>query len=72
VAKHLAVLGGAGYSSLGGPYGGGYVYFSAGAAYDFRSLSFSLLFVDTTSEAKALFYNAAAARRVLGSVIWRF
>jgi uncharacterized protein (TIGR02001 family) len=72
VAKHLSVLGGVGYSYLGGPYSGGYVYWSAGAAYSVSSLSFSLLFVDTSSEAKALFYNAAAVRRVLGTASWRF
>jgi uncharacterized protein (TIGR02001 family) len=72
VAKHLGVIGGVGYSYLGGPRGGGYVYWSAGAAYSFGSLSFSLLFVDTSSEAKALFYNAAAVRRVLGTAVWRF
>lgn len=72
VAKHLAAIGGVGYSYLGGPQSGGYVYWSAGAAYTLGPLSFSVLFVDTSSEAKVLFYNAAAVRRVLGTVVWRF
>jgi hypothetical protein len=72
VAKHLALTGGLGYSYLGGPFSGGYVYWSAGVAYSVSSVSFSVLFVDTSSEAKALFYNAAAVRRVVGTAIWRF
>ncbi len=69
---HLSVTGGAGYSYIGGPESGGYVYWSAGLAYDLKSVSLAVSFVDTSSEAKALFYNAAAANRILGAAIWRF
>jgi uncharacterized protein (TIGR02001 family) len=70
--RHLSVTGGAGYSYIGGPESGGYVYWSAGLAYDLGSLSLAVSFVDTSSEAKTLFYNAAAANRILGAAIWRF
>ena len=70
--QRLSVTGGAGYSYVGGPESGGYVYWSAGLAYDYRSKSLAVSFVDTSSEAKALFYNAAASNRILGAVIWRF
>jgi len=63
---------GAGYSFLDGPRSGGYAYWSAGAAYDFRSLTLVLSYVDTTAEAKALFYNAAATGEWTATAIWRF
>jgi uncharacterized protein (TIGR02001 family) len=70
--KHLSVTAGAGYSYIGGPEPGGYVYWSAGLAYDLRSVSLAVSFVDTSSEANVLFYNAAASKRLLGAAIWRF
>jgi uncharacterized protein (TIGR02001 family) len=68
----LSVTAGLGYSFLDGPESGGYVYWSGGAAYDFRSLTLSLAYVNTSAEAKALFYNAAASGQWTGTVIWRF
>jgi hypothetical protein len=63
---------GVGYSTLSGPYSGGYTYWSIGAAYDWRSVTLAASYANTSSEAKALFYNAAAAGRFIGTVIWRF
>jgi len=63
---------GAGYSFLDGPRSGGYAYWSGGAAYDFQSLTLVLSYVDTTAEAKALFYNAAATGEWTATAIWRF
>jgi uncharacterized protein (TIGR02001 family) len=68
----LSAIAGVGYSFLQGPDSGGYTYWSAGASYDWRSVSLVLSYVDTTAEAKALFYNAAASGRFTGTVIWRF
>jgi uncharacterized protein (TIGR02001 family) len=68
----LSATAGVGYSHLGGPDPGGYVYWSLGAAYDFRSVSLALSYVNTTAEAKALFYNAAATGRWTATAIWRF
>ena len=68
----FSLLAGVGYSSLQGPAGGGYVYYSAGAAYNFRSLSLILSYVNTSAEAKALFYNAAASGQWTGTAVWRF
>jgi uncharacterized protein (TIGR02001 family) len=68
----LSGTAGFGYSFLDGPTSGGYTYWSVGAAYDFRSLSFAVSYVDTSSEAKALFYNAAASGRWMATAIWRF
>jgi uncharacterized protein (TIGR02001 family) len=68
----LSANAGVGYSSLSGPDSGNYTYWSLGAAYDFRSLTLALSYVNTTAGAKALFYNAAATGEWTGTVIWRF
>ncbi len=68
----FSVLAGVGYSFLGGPESGGYAYWSAGAAYDYRSVALVFSYVNTSHEAKALFYNAAATGQWTGTAIWRF
>jgi len=68
----LSATAGLGYSHLAGPDSAGYVYWSAGAAYDLGPFSLAVSYADTTSGAKALFYNEAVAGRWLGTVIWRF
>jgi uncharacterized protein (TIGR02001 family) len=68
----FSLLAGVGYSILDGPEGGGYTYWSAGAAYDFHSVTLAFSYVNTTAEAKALFYNAAATGQWTGTAIWRF
>jgi len=68
----LSATAGVGYSMLSGPESGGYAYWSIGGAYDWRSLTLAASYVNTSSEAKALFYNAAAAGRFVGTMIWRF
>ena len=55
-----------------GANGAGYGYWSVGAAYDLAPVSLALSYVNTTAEAKALFYDAAADNRWLGTIIWRF
>ncbi|HEY2679256.1 MAG TPA: TorF family putative porin [Steroidobacteraceae bacterium] len=72
IVGRLSATAGIGYSTLSGPESGGYTYWSVGAAYDWRSLTLAASYVNTSSEAKALFYNAAAAGRFTGTVIWRF
>jgi uncharacterized protein (TIGR02001 family) len=72
IVGRLSATAGLGYSFLDGPGSGGYAYWSVGAAYDLKSVSLVVAYVDTTAEAKALFYNAAAAGRWTGTVIWRF
>jgi uncharacterized protein (TIGR02001 family) len=72
IVGKFSATAGLGYSFLDGPESGGYVYWSVGAAYDLKSVSLVLAYVDTTAEAKALFYNAAAAGRWTGTAIWRF
>jgi uncharacterized protein (TIGR02001 family) len=68
----LSLIGGVGYSFVNGPESGGYTYWSAGAAYDFKPFSLALAYVNTSAEAKALFYNAAATGDWTATVIWRF
>ena len=68
----LSAAGGVGYSSLGGPGGSGYGYWSAGAVYDLAPVSVAVSYVNTTAEARTLFYNAAERGRWTGTVIWRF
>ena len=68
----LSLTAGVGYSFLDGPEPGGYAYWSGGAAYDFRSLTLAVAYVDTSARAKALFYNAAATGQWTGTLIWRF
>jgi uncharacterized protein (TIGR02001 family) len=68
----LSATGGVGYSFLDGLESNSYVYWSVGAAYDLRSVTLALSYVNTTAGAKALFYNAAATGELTGTVIWRF
>jgi uncharacterized protein (TIGR02001 family) len=68
----LSLTAGVGYSFLEGAEDGGYAYWSGGAAYDFHSFSLAVSYVNTSPEAKALFYNAAASGRWTGTVIWHF
>jgi uncharacterized protein (TIGR02001 family) len=72
VWRTLSVLGGVGYSFVNGPDSAGYVYWSAGAAYDIKAVSLVLAYVNTSHAAKALFSNDAANGRWTGTVIWRF
>jgi uncharacterized protein (TIGR02001 family) len=72
IAGKFSATAGLGYSVLSGPDSGGYVYWSIGGAYDWRSLTLAVSYVNTSAEAKALFYNAAADGRFTGTVIWRF
>jgi uncharacterized protein (TIGR02001 family) len=72
IVDRLSATAGIGYSTLSGPDSGGYTYWSVGAAYDWRALTLAASYVNTSAEAKALFYNAAAAGRFTGTVIWRF
>jgi uncharacterized protein (TIGR02001 family) len=70
--QKLSLTAGIGYSFLDGAESQGYTYWSAGAAYDIRSVSLVLAYVNTTNAAKALFTNAAASNRWTGTLIWRF
>jgi uncharacterized protein (TIGR02001 family) len=70
--QKLSLTAGIGYSFLDGAESEGYTYWSAGAAYDIRSVSLVLAYVNTTHAAKTLFPNAAASDRWTGTVIWRF
>lgn len=72
IVGKFSATAGVGYSALAGPDSGGYVYWSVGGAYDWRSLTLAVSYVNTSAEAKALFYNAAADGRFTGTVIWRF
>jgi uncharacterized protein (TIGR02001 family) len=68
----LSATAGLGYSFLDGPESGGYTYWSVGGAYDLGAVSLAVSYVNTTAEAKALFYNAAATGRWTATAIWRF
>ncbi len=68
----LSATAGFGYSFLDGPDSGGYSYWSVGGSYDLQTVTLVLSYVDTSAEAKSLFYNAAATGRWTGTVIWRF
>lgn len=72
IIGRFSLTGGVGYSFLEGPDSRGYVYWSGGAAYDLASFTLAASYVNTTSGAKALFYNAAASGQWTGTVIWRF
>ena len=70
--RKLSATAGVGYSFYGGPNATGYVYWSAGAAYDLAPAYLSLSYVDTSAGAKTLFYNDASTGRWIAAVIWRF
>jgi len=68
----LSGTAGCGYEYFGSADPAGYAYGSVGAAYDLAPVVLAVTFVDTTSAAKSLFYNAAAGGRWAGTVVWRF
>jgi uncharacterized protein (TIGR02001 family) len=72
VFRGFSLMAGVGYSSLDGPEAGDYAYWSAGAAYDYRSVTLVFSYVNTSPGAKALFYNAAATGQWTGTVMWHF
>ena len=72
VLGRLSATAGIGYSHFDGPYARGFAYWSVGAAYTIAQVSLVVSYVNTTAGAKALFYNAAADGRWIGTVIWRF
>jgi uncharacterized protein (TIGR02001 family) len=74
-SHRVAATAGLGYSQFGGAGragGGGYAYWSAGGVFDLAPWSVSLAYVNTSAEAAALFYSAAAHNRWTATVIWRF
>jgi uncharacterized protein (TIGR02001 family) len=72
IVGRFSAIAGIGYSFVGGPDSGGYVYWSAGAAYNWRWAILAISYVNTSDEAKALFYNAAANGRWTGTFMVRF
>lgn len=72
VLGKLSATAGVGYTHYAGQDPTGYGYWSIGAAYDLAPVSLVLSYVNTTATAKALFYNAAADGRVMGTIVWRF
>jgi uncharacterized protein (TIGR02001 family) len=72
IVGRFSATAGIGYSFVGGPDSGGYVYWSAGAAYDWHWGILAISYVNTSDEAKALFYNAAANGRWTGTFLVRF
>jgi uncharacterized protein (TIGR02001 family) len=68
----LSGTAGIGYYDAGSPGPTGYLYWSAGAAYDLAPVSLVLSYADTKSGANTLFYNTAARRHWIATVIWRF
>jgi uncharacterized protein (TIGR02001 family) len=68
----LSAMAGVGYAFYKGQEPSGYGYWSVGAAYELAPVSLVLSYVNTTTAAKALFYNAAADNRWSGTIIWRF
>jgi uncharacterized protein (TIGR02001 family) len=72
VFHKLSVIGGVGYFYLGGYDSTGYVYWSAGAACEIAPVTLTLSYVDTSAEAKALFYNSAYGGKWAGTILWRF
>jgi uncharacterized protein (TIGR02001 family) len=72
IIGRFSLTAGVGYSFLDGPESGGYGYWSGGASYDYRAVTLTFSYVNTSAEAKTLFYNASASGQWMGSVIWRF
>jgi uncharacterized protein (TIGR02001 family) len=61
-----------GYSSMAGPTGGGYEYGSAGLAYDLGRVALTASYVDTSNEAKSLYYIEKPASHWNASILYRF
>jgi uncharacterized protein (TIGR02001 family) len=69
---HLVADAGMGYSQVGGPDGGSYLYWSVGGLIDLPTLSVSLNYVNTNAQAAAFFYSQAAHDCWTATLIWRF
>lgn len=63
---------GVGYNDLHHLVGAGYLYWNAGVAYDRGPLHVDLAFIGTDATAKSLFYDNAAANRLVATVLWSF
>lgn len=72
IYKKLFLTGGVGYSYQSGPNAGGYVYGSVGAACDLSPFTLAVSYIDTSEEAKSLFYEQVPSGQWAGTVIWRF
>ena len=70
--RRLAASAGIGYASFAGSDGGGFGYWSLGAALDLAPVTLSLSYAGAASGAVDLFYTAAVRRRVVATAIWRF
>lgn len=63
---------GMGYNDLHHLVGAGYWYWNAGVAYDRGPLHVVVAFIGTDATAKSLFYDDAAANRLVATVLWSF
>jgi uncharacterized protein (TIGR02001 family) len=72
VWKSLSANAGIGYYDLHDVVNAGYLYWSAGLSYDWRSWRADLSYFGTGSQAEALFYGNIAGDRVAASLSWRF
>jgi hypothetical protein len=78
LTRQFFVIGGFGYAHLAGEYSQGYNYWSAGGGFSFgpesklAPASLLLQYIDTSSEAQRVYYDAAVHKRLTGTAIWRF
>ena len=66
-----SAIAGIGYSNLGGPAPGNYVYWSVGGAYELRAVALTLSYVGT-SGAKSLFYQEKTSQHLDATIIYHF
>lgn len=70
--RALTLEAGIGYRDLRWAVGSGYVYGNAGLGWDWRAWHLDLSYITTNGEARRLFYENQAVRRLVGSVQWHF
>lgn len=72
LAQGLSASLGMGYNDLHRLVGVGYLYWNAGLTYERGPMHVALTFIGTDATAKSLFYDNAAANRLVATVLWSF
>jgi uncharacterized protein (TIGR02001 family) len=70
--RGLTLEAGIGYRDLRWAVDSGYAYGNAGLGWDWRALHLDLSWIGTNGQARRLFYEDMAVRRLVGSVQWHF
>jgi len=71
LSSRATVSAGLGYADVSEHIGTGYLYFSAGFEWRWRSLTFGVSYVGTDGDGTRAFGTSRAGDRLIGSVVWQ-